>query len=177
MNTLSIHKNKQAKKEEKEVGEELINPPLSPEEIEDKRKSKHYEMIFTYVSTGLSNRELGNMFDISEAHIRHMKNTSLWKNEEELLRASVRRDNQVKIDLLVPTAITTIDEVMQDESASSTAKVNAATKALEIAEYGKTRDKGEDKGGRNVTLNLTRPGWDKGEGEGGDTINIQVNID
>jgi len=149
---------------------------LSEKEIEEKRQSKHYEMIYTYVRTGLSNRELGNMYDISEAHIQHIKRTSLWKNEEELLRASMRRDNQVRIDLLVPIAIDTIQDVMEDESNSSTARVNAAGKALEIAEYGRAKPEG-GVGGRNVTLNLTRPGWDKG-GEGkGDTINIQVNVD
>lgn len=150
--------------------------PLTKEEIEEKKKSKHYEMIHKYVTTGMSNRELGNMYDISEAHISHMKRTSLWKNEEGLLRASLRRENQVKIELLVPTAIDTIKDVMEDVMNSPTSRVNAAGKALEIAEYGKARGDGEG-GGRNVTLNLTRPGWDKGEGGvGGDTINIQVNV-
>ena len=151
-------------------------PQLSPEEIEEKKKSKHYEMIHTYVTTGLSNRELGNMYDISEAHIQHMKKTSLWKNEEELLRNSLRNDNQVRIELLVPTAIDTIEDVMNDSMNSPTARVNAAAKALEIAEYGRAKPEG-GVGGRNVTLNLTRPGWDKGEEGKGDTINIQVNVD
>jgi len=148
---------------------------LSEEEIKEKCQSKHYEMIHTYVSTGLSNRELGNMYDISEAHIQHMKKTSLWKNEEELLRASMRSENQVRIDLLVPIAITTIQNIMEDDMNAPTARVAAAGKALEIAEYGKAKPEG-GVGGRNVTLNLTRPGWDKGDG-GGDTINIQVNVD
>ncbi len=149
---------------------------LSEKEIEEKRQSKHYEMIHQYVTTGMSCRELGNMYDISEAHIQHMKRTSLWKNEEELLRASMRNENQVKIELLVPTAIDTIQDVMEDNMNSPTARVNAAAKALEIAEYGKAKPEG-GVGGRNVTLNLTRPGWDKGDGIGGDTINIQVNVD
>jgi len=152
--------------------------PLTEGEIAEKLKSKHYSMIHKYVTTGWTNRQLGNFFDISEAHIQHMKKTSLWKNEEELLRASLRRDNQVKIDLLVPDAIDTIQEVMTNIDNSPTSRVNAAGKALEIAEYGKARPEGAG-GGKNVTLNLTRPGWDKGgEGEGkGDTINIQVNVD
>ena len=155
---------------------EEVSPILTDAEIEEKKKSKHYEMIHTYVTTGLSNRELGNMYDISEAHIQHMKKTSLWKNEEELLRNSLRNDNQVKIELLVPTAIDTIKDVMDDEMNSPTARVNAAKTALEIAEYGKAKPEGGT-GGRNVTLNLTRPGWDK-DGEGrGDIINIQVNLD
>jgi len=149
--------------------------PLTEDEIKEKCQSKHYEMIYEYVKTGMSNRELGNMFDISEAHIQHMKKTSLWKNEEEILRSSMRRDNQVKIELLVPTAIDTIKDVMEDVDISPTARVNAAGKALEIAEYGKAKPEG-GVGGRNVTLNLTRPGWDKEDG-GGDTINIQVNVD
>jgi len=148
---------------------------ISEKEIEDKCQSKHYQMIHAYVTTGMSNRELGNMFDISEAHIQHMKRTSLWKNEEELLRASLRSDNQVKIELLVPDAIDTIKDVMTNEENSPTARVNAASKALEIAEYGKARGEGDGEG-KNVTLNLTRPGWDKGDGRG-DTINIQVNVD
>lgn len=150
---------------------------LTEEEIEEKRQSKHYEMIHKYVTTGMTNRELGNMYDISEAHIAHMKKTSLWKNEEELLRASLRRDNQIKIDLLVPDAIEVLQDVMTSEFSTSTAKVNAATKAFEVAEYGRSKPEGGT-GGKNVTLNLTRPGWDKGkEGEGGDTINIQVNVE
>lgn len=157
-----------------------LDAPLTEGEIEEKKKSRHYEMIHKYVTTGMSNRELGNMYDISEGHIRHMKNTSLWKNEEELLRASLRRENQVKIDLLVPDAIDTIQEVMNNDMNSPTSRVNAAGKALEIAEYGKAKQEGGG-GSRNVTLNLTRPAWDKGEegeGEGkGDTINIQVNVD
>lgn len=156
--------------------EESLPILLTEDEIESKRKSNHYDMIHTYVTTGMSNRELGNMYDISEAHISHMKKTSLWKNEEELLRASIRRDHEVKIELLVPDAIDTIRDVMNDEDNSPTSRVNAASKALEVAEYGKTRDKGEGGGEKTVTINLTRPHWDKGEGKG-DTFNVQVNID
>jgi len=149
---------------------------LSEKQIEDKCKSSHYEMIHKYVTTGMSSRELGNLYDISEAHIQHMKKTSLWKSEEELLRASLRMDNQVKIELLVPDAINTIKNVMNDEMNSSTSRVNAAAKALEIAEYGKARGD-TSRGERSVTLNLMRPKWDEGDGSGGDTINIQVNVE
>ena len=102
------------------------NSELTLEKIEEKRKSKHYNMLYTYLTTGMSNQELGNMFDMNVANVAHIKQTSLWKQEEDLLREELQKHNKVKIAALVPSAISTIKNIMDDDTNSPTSRVNAA---------------------------------------------------
>ncbi len=153
----------------------------------DKLNSRHYKMLYAYVTEGLSNRDMANRFDMNEGYMPTIKNSPAWKKEEDALREEVYGLHKAKLGNLVPDAIETLSQVMNnrilaekgengDPNIYSTSinppasRTQAASKILEIAGYG---DKSGGNGAKSIVIQMYRPPWAEGEGE---AIQVEVNL-
>ena len=153
----------------------------------EKMNSRHYKMLYAYVTEGLSNRELANRFDMNEGYIPTVKNSPAWKKEEQALREEIYGSHQARLSNLVPDAIETLSQVMNNRILTEkgengdpniyatsinppASRTQAASKILEIAGYGNKGSGGD--GAKSVVIQMYRPPWAEGEGE---SINVEVN--
>ena len=154
----------------------------------DKMNSRHYKMLYAYVTEGLSNRDMANRFDMNEGYIPTIKNSPAWKKEEEALRNEIYGSHKAKLGNLVPDAIEALSQVMNnrilqektpegDPNIYSTSinppasRTQAASKILEIAGYGDKQGGGAT--AKSVVIQMYRPPWAEGDGE---SVNIEVNV-
>jgi hypothetical protein len=154
----------------------------------EKMNSRHYKMLYSYVTEGLSNRDMANRFDMNEGYIPTIKNSPAWKKEEEALRNEIYGSHKAKLGNLVPDAIETLSQVMNNRILTEkgengdpnlyaasinppASRTQAASKILEIAGYG---DKtGGGAGAKSVVIQMYRPPWAEGEG---DAVSVEVNL-
>ena len=71
----------------------------------DKLNSRHYKMLYAYVTEGLSNRDMANRFDMNEGYMPTIKNSPAWKKEEDALREEIYGSHKAKLGNLIPDAI------------------------------------------------------------------------
>jgi isopenicillin N synthase-like dioxygenase len=63
----------------------------------DKLNSRHYKMLYAYVTEGLSNRDMANRFDMNEGYMPTIKNSPAWKKEEDALREEIYGSHKAKL--------------------------------------------------------------------------------
>ena len=154
----------------------------------DKLNSRHYKMLYAYVTEGLSNRDMANRFDMNEGYMPTIKNSPAWKKEEDALREEIYGSHKAKLGNLIPDAIETLSQVMNNRIMTEkgedgdpnlyatsinppASRTQAASKILEIAGYG---DKsGSGGGSKSIVIQMYRPPWAEGEGE---AIQVEVNL-
>ena len=154
----------------------------------DKLNSRHYKMLYAYVTEGLSNRDMANRFDMNEGYMPTIKNSPAWKKEEDALREEIYGSHKAKLGNLIPDAIETLSQVMNNRILTEkgengdpnlyatsinppASRTQAASKILEIAGYG---DKsGSGNGTKSIVIQMYRPPWAEGEGE---AIQVEVNL-
>ena len=152
-----------------------------------KLNSRHYKMLYAYVSEGLSNRDLANRFDMNEGYIPTIKNSPAWKKEETALWEEILGEHKNNISNLIPDAIETLSQVMNnrileekgengDPNIYATSinppasRTQAASKILEIG--GLINKDGTGGNAKSVVIQMYRPPWAEGEGE---AMSIEVN--
>ena len=154
----------------------------------EKMNSRHYKMLYSYVTEGLSNRDMANRFDMNEGYIPTIKNSPAWKKEEEALRNEIYGSHKAKLGNLVPDAIETLSQVMNNRILTEkgengdpnlyaasinppASRTQAASKILEIAGYGDKTGGGAS--AKSVVIQMYRPPWAEGEG---DAVSVEVNL-
>lgn len=138
------------------------------------------------VLEGRSNRDLAIKYEISENHLSIITNSPLWKKEENALHDSLIKEHQSKLLTLVPSAIKTLEEVVQRNTSFDVVnKETGESKQVNVTNPPATRlkasemickmagvSKEEDSSDKSIIINLYKPAWNK-EG-GGEVIDVEL---